>query len=221
MENIIVSSGSGVEVLFYDKHIVVCLKPAGVLSEGDSEGSLPLILSRFFLALGEAGDIFPVHRLDRETAGIMVLARTKKAAAALSSAFADKDSGGVEKIYLALLCGTPSEDEATLTDLLFFDRTKNKSFAVKKERKGVKSASLEYSVLRRADGKALVRVKLHTGRTHQIRVQFASRGLPLAGDRRYGAPADSGRELRLFAASLSFPHPEDGRPMSFSADPDW
>jgi 23S rRNA pseudouridine1911/1915/1917 synthase len=185
------------EILYSDKSFVVCVKPVGV----DAEHDVPA-------ALG--GEVFPIHRLDKNVGGVMVYARTKAAAAALSKAVQD---GSMVKEYVARVHGTPP-DSGDWTDLLFKDSSKNKVFVVKKERKGVKKARLEF--VRLADN--LVRIRLHTGRSHQIRVQFASRGFPLLGDHKYGA-RDEYTAPVLFSCCLSFPW--NGREMKFEKLPDW
>lgn len=195
---------------YVDDEIAVCEKPCGVLSEGEGETALPSLLRA---ELG--GEVYPVHRLDRDTTGLMVVARTPRAAAQLSRQITE---GALQKDYLALLCGTPEEECAQLTDLLFYDRHKGKSFVVSKERKGVKRAELTYRLLAVKENRALVCVRLLTGRTHQIRVQFASRKLPLVGDRRYGAPAD-GSSIALHSYHLSFAHPTEGHTMEFFSAP--
>ena len=192
------------EILYSDKEIAVCLKPLGV----DSEKELPALLVK---ALG--GQIFPVHRLDKNVGGCMVYARTKQAAAALSKAIQE---GAMVKEYLALVHGTPPE-AGDWQDLLWKDSQKNKVFVVKRERKGVKQARLEFTRLT-AGEPSLVRIRLHTGRSHQIRVQFASRGYPLAGDHKYGARDDSDTPM-LFSCALTFPH--QGKTMHFEAYPNW
>lgn len=192
-------------ILYQDESIVVAVKEAGVLSEGSG---MPRMLSE---AIG--GQIFPVHRLDRETAGVMVFARTSDAAAALSETIRN---GGLEKEYYALIHTRPESDHGEMEDLLFYDRQKNKVFPVRRERKGVKRALLSYFLLRERDGVFLVLVRPLTGRTHQIRVQFASRKMPLVGDRKYGG---KGEGLALFCHSLRFPHPKNKAPLSFSFDP--
>ena len=188
------------DILFEDKHIVVCIKSVGM----DSEHEVPA-------ALG--GEIFPVHRLDKNVGGVMVYARTKAAAAALSKAIQD---GTMIKEYVAMVHGTPPV-EGDWTDFLFKDSSKNKVFVVKKERKGVKKARLEFVRLTDCDP-ALVRIRLHTGRSHQIRVQFSSRGFPLAGDHKYGARDDFSAPM-LFSCKLTFPL--FGKELSFEALPDW
>ncbi len=203
-------------VLYEDKYIAVVVKPAGVLSEGEMPALLYETLTAVRAERGEAPPkaVYPVHRLDKETEGLMIYALDGKAAAELS---ADISEGRWSKVYRACLWGEPDKDSDTLCDLLYYDRTRGKSFVVQRERKGVKAASLEYEVLSRSHDKkrTLVQIKLHTGRTHQIRVQFASRGLSLCGDRRYGAPAESGKSLALCATELSFTHPKTKEEMHF------
>ena len=197
------------EILFQDGALAVCIKPAGAPSEGEGPQAMPALLSA---QLG--GPFFPVHRLDQPVGGVMVYARTQKAAAALSRAV---QTGAFEKEYLAVLPARPDEDAGTLRDLLFYDRKRSKSFPAARMRAGVKEASLSYRVLDGADALCLVQVRLHTGRTHQIRVQFASRRLPLLGDGKYGSRIDC--PAALWSARLRFPHPADGRTMEFTAQP--
>lgn len=193
-------------ILFEDNYIIVCEKPSGILSEG--AGSMTDILGE------RAEQIFCVHRLDRETSGLMVYAKTSAAAASLSEQIRGSE---FEKEYLALIEGEPDQDTGIFEDMLFFDRTKNKSFVIKggKARKGVKRASLEYSVIEKRGDSSLVRVKLHTGRTHQIRVQFASRGMPLVADRRYGAKPCEQKTFSLRACRISFYHPQTKEKITF------
>lgn len=206
------------ELLHLDKEIAVLLKSPGELSEGTGADALPVRLATLLAARGEDTEVFPVHRLDRGTGGLIVYARTRTAAAALSTAIA---TGRMEKEYLAVTEGVPAEERGRLTDFLFFDRRRDKSFVVDRMRKGVKEAVLSYERLAtvKAEGgeRALLRVRLETGRTHQIRVQFASRRLPLCGDRRYGA--ETGGFPALFASYLAFPHPRTGKCFSIGALP--
>ena len=156
------------DILYSDRDLAVCIKPVGL----DSEAEVPAELKK---TLG--GEFYPIHRLDKNVGGVMVFARTKQAAAALSKAVQE---GRMVKEYVAMVHGTPPES-GDWEDFLFKDSRKNKVFAVKKERKGVKYARLEFERLS-AGETSLVHVRLHTGRSHQIRVQFSSRGFPLVGD---------------------------------------
>ena len=205
------------ELLYYDSDIAVCVKPAGVLSEDSGERALPALLTAELQEKGAKFDgVFTVHRLDKETAGLIVYALNSRAAAELSQSI---QNGKMRKIYHALCVGKIEKDSDKLRDLLFYDRKRGKSFVVDRKRGGVKEALLEYTVIERLDGKTLLSVELFTGRTHQIRVQLASRGYPLCGDRRYGAPAEYGNSLCLCAVELSFPHPATGEMMEFKILP--
>lgn len=206
------------KILYEDNSVIVCIKPRGISSQADKNGGESMITK---LSEHTGGEIYPVHRLDKETGGVMVYAKTKKAAAALSRDIAEHK---FYKEYSALVHGIPEREEDTLCDLLFHDRAKNKSYVVKRERTGVKKAELEYNVLETKEIKgerySLLRVVLHTGRTHQIRVQFGSRKMPLAGDRKYGAK-DTCKNLGLLAAKLKFTHPETGETKEFAAETDF
>ncbi len=188
-----------ITVLYEDAALVVCVKPRGVLAAADASGK------RSMAELLAPRTVYPVHRLDRETVGLMVFAKTREAAAALSAQLGE----GFCKEYFAQCETPPAPPEGTLEDLLYHDRVKNKTYVVARKRSGVRPARLSYRAL---DG-GLVLVRLHTGRTHQIRVQFASRGWPLCGDRKYGAK--TGGALGLWAYRLTFRHP-DGREMAFT-----
>ena len=192
------------EILYSDKSIAVCIKPVGL----DSEAEVPAALNE---QLG--GEIFPIHRLDKNVGGVMVYARTKQAAAALSKAVQE---GTMVKEYVAMVHNTPPET-GDWSDLLFKDSSKNKVFVVKKERKGVKKARLEFTTLH-AGEESLVRIRLHTGRSHQIRVQFSSRGFPLVGDHKYGSRDDK-KDPMLFSCCITFPW--KGEMKRFEALPDW
>ena len=192
------------EILYSDKEIAVCVKPVGL----DSETEVPAQLQN---ALG--GAAFTLHRLDKNVGGVMVYARTKAAAAALSRAIQE---GAMVKEYVALVHGTPPES-GDWEDLLWKDSRKNKVFVVKRMRGGVKKARLEFARLTEG-AESLVRIRLHTGRSHQIRVQFASRGYPLVGDHKYGSRAKQTEPL-LFSAALSFPW--KGQTLRFESVPQW
>lgn len=191
-------------VLYCDRGIVVCVKPVGL----DSEQELPAAIRQ---ELG--GEVFPVHRLDKNVGGVMVYARTKQTAAALSRAVQE---GTMVKEYVAMVHGTPPES-GDWTDLLWKDSTKNQVFVVKRERKGVKKARLEFRRIKEGET-SLVHVRLHTGRSHQIRVQFASRGFPLVGDHKYGS-RDAAAAPMLFSCRLTFPYQKENRVFEFF--PDW
>ena len=192
------------DILYSDRDLAVCIKPVGL----DSEAEVPAELKK---ALG--GEIFPIHRLDKNVGGVMVFARTKQAAAALSKAVQE---GQMVKEYVAMVHGTPPE-RGDWEDFLFKDSRKNKVFAVKKERKGVKYARLEFERLS-AGETSLVHIRLHTGRSHQIRVQFSSRGFPLVGDHKYGS-RDEKLEPMLFSCRITFPW--KGESKVFEAKPEW
>lgn len=191
-------------VLYKDDQLLLVEKPVGLTSQETAGDSLPHRLAEQGLP------VLPVHRLDTPTGGVMVYARTKPAAAGLSALVSQHDR--FIKEYLAVVQGIPAP-EGELTDLLYHDVKRNKSFPVKRERKGVRLARLSYAVLQTADTPqgvfSLVRVRLHTGRTHQIRVQFASRQMPLYGDSRYGGA--KGEALGLWSHRLTFPHPVTGQ----------
>ena len=192
------------EILYSDKNIAVCVKPVGL----DSETEVPAALRE---QLG--GDIFPIHRLDKNVGGVMVYARTKQAAAQLSRAVQE---GSMVKEYVAIVHGTPPES-GDWEDLLWKDNQKNKVFVVKRMRGGVKKARLEFTRLSGGET-SLVRIRLHTGRSHQIRVQFSSRGFPLVGDHKYGAK-DSSPAPMLFSCRIAFPY--QGATKIFEKLPDW
>lgn len=201
------------DILFEDKAVIVAVKPVGVLSQsGDGENMIALLKDG-------RDEIFPVHRLDINVGGVMVFAKTKAAAAKLSSLV---QNGGIKKEYLAVVCGIPEEKSTVLKDLLFKDSSKNKSFVVKRMRKGVKEASLEYETLGVSEDSgvslSLLKILLHTGRTHQIRVQFSSRKLPLLGDGRYGGKSPK-CDVALWSHSLTFNHPFTDEQLHFGAEP--
>ena len=192
------------QILYSDRSLVACIKPVGL----DSEAEVPAALKEIL-----GGEIFPIHRLDQNVGGVMVYARTKAAAASLSKAVQE---GLMVKEYVALVHGTPPE-RGDWEDYLFKDSRKNKVFVVKKERKGVKLARLEFDRLT-AGEQSLVHIRLHTGRSHQIRVQFSSRGFPLVGDHKYGS-RDAATAPMLFSCRITLPL--GGETMVFEALPGW
>lgn len=196
------------EILYCDNRVIVCLKPAGVLST-DEPGGMPSLLRQH---LGdENACVRTVHRLDRPVSGVMVFARSRMAATLLSRQVQEHI---FKKEYLAVLSGIPAQPEGELYDLLLRSKETQKTEVVSAPGKDVKPAKLHYSVLSCENGRALVRIRLETGRTHQIRAQFSSRGLPLVGDRKYGFSGEE-TEIALWSCSIRFQHPQTGEPMHF------
>ena len=192
------------EILYSDNDIAVCVKPVGL----DSEHEVPEVLSQ---QLG--GVFYTLHRLDKNVGGVMVYARSKAAAAEISRSIT---RGDMIKEYVALVHGAPPT-EGDWEDLLFKDSRKNKVFVVNRQRAGVKAARLTYRCLK-TGAESLVRIRLYTGRSHQIRVQFASRGYPLVGDHKYGS-RDAATAPMLFSCCTRFPF--KGKNLQFEAAPQW
>ena len=200
------------ELIYQDKDIVVCVKPPRVLST-DEPGGVPELVRR---ELGnEKADVRTVHRLDRVVSGLMVLARSAAAASELSRQIREDE---FEKEYLAVVHGTPEADSGTLRDLLLRNKPERKTYVVTEPGKGVQEAILDYWVLNRAEALSRVRIRLRTGRTHQIRAQFSSRDLPLVGDRKYSLLEDN-CEIALWSYRLAFTHPATGQRMEFIKEP--
>lgn len=207
---------SDLTILYEDAHLVICLKPPGVLSEDSEKGRcMPALLREHYRAQGKNDYIATVHRLDKIVGGVMVFSRRRQVTGQLTAAIARHE---ITKEYLAVLRGHPEKAEDTLTDLLFRDAAHNKSYVVRRMRKGVREARLSYREIARTDALSLVRIQLHTGRTHQIRVQFASRGLPLLGDIRYGS-RDERCTAALWSYRLALRHPVTGETVDVSALP--
>ena len=200
------------EIIYLDEDILVCVKPARVLST-DEPGGVPELARE---ALGNPkADVRTVHRLDRVVSGLMVLARNPAAASELSRQIRE-DS--FEKEYMAVIHGTPEYDVGKFWDLLLRDKARKMTFVATQEGKGVQPAALSYWVLRKKKGLSRVRIKLETGRTHQIRVQFSSRGLPLVGERKYST-LDDPCDIALWSYRLQFTHPTSGEKMEFIMEP--
>jgi 23S rRNA pseudouridine1911/1915/1917 synthase len=203
-----------IEILYKDRDMLICKKPAGVPSQPDPTGQDDLLsaLSKNYPT------VKLIHRLDTPTGGVMVFGLSQKATAKLGTMVQDHEIFCKE--YLAVLSSSPENEEGTLRDYIYHDKRVNKAFIADSARKGCKEAVLDYRVIAKAEeGHTLVLVRLHTGRTHQIRVQFASRGLPLVGDGKYGS-REKCPFIGLWAYRLTFPHPIKGTTVSLSADPD-
>lgn len=197
-----------IPILYEDKWLLACCKPAGLASE---EPGLPQLLRQ---QPGTA-EIYCVHRLDKAASGVMVYAKSTEAAARLSRLIADRRFA---KEYLAVVQGCPEEPSGQLRDLLFRDAEKNKSYVVQRIRRGVREAALEYTLLENLGELSLVKIRLLTGRSHQIRVQFSHRAMPLVGDTKYGSRFREA-PLALWSCRLSFVHPFTDKPLSFFAPP--
>lgn len=200
------------DILYQDKDIIVCIKPARVLST-DEPGGLPELLRE---TLGDPeADVRTVHRLDRVVSGVMVLARNAKAASELSRQIREDE---FEKEYLAVVHGCPEEETGTLRDLLYRDKARRMTMVAPQPAKGVQEAILDYQVLRSVQDISRVKVQLRTGRTHQIRVQFASRGMSLVGERKYAVQEDP-CEIALWSHRIAFTHPATGNRVEFTRQP--
>ena len=199
------------EILYSDEKIVVCIKPAGVPST-DEPGGLPELVRS---ALGDPkATVKTVHRLDQVVSGVMVLARTARAAADLSEQIRNHQ---FEKEYLAAIHGCPAEDKGTFRDLLARNKAEKKTYIVTESGKDAQEAVLDYRVLAKTDELSKVRIRLHTGRTHQIRAQFSGRGFPLVGDKKYGMGETC--DIALWSCRVAFHHPKTGEFMEFQKEP--
>ena len=201
------------QILYQDRDLILCRKPAGVPSQPDPSGQGDILSSLQKIH----GEVALIHRLDAPTGGVMVFGRTPKATAALGALV--QDHGRFQKEYLAVVSKPMPDEAGDMHDFLYHDKRANKSYVTDGNRKGSKEAVLDYRVLATAeDGTTLVHVRLHTGRTHQISVQFASRGYPLAGDGKYGSRTKC-PYIGLWAYRLTFPHPVTDQLVSASALP--
>ena len=200
------------ELVYVDDSLVVCVKPPRVKST-DEPGGVPELVRE---ALGNPkADVRTVHRLDQVVSGLMVLARTEQAASELSRQIRDRE---FEKEYLAVVHGCPEAEQGTLTDLLYRDKARRMTMVATEMAKGVQEAVLDYWVQGRTKDMTKVRILLHTGRTHQIRVQFASRGMALVGERKYSTLGDE-CEIALWSHRIAFTHPTTGEKMDFRMEP--
>lgn len=200
------------QFVYQDDAIIVCVKPAGAVST-DNPGGVPELVRK---ALGDpTADVRTVHRLDQVVGGLMVLARNAQAASELSRQIREQI---FEKEYLAVVHGIPPQQQGTLKDLLVRDKQRRMTLVTDKSDKGVQEAILDYQVLHQVPDMSRVAIQLHTGRTHQIRVQFSSRGLPLVGERKYAVLEDN-CNLALWSCRLGFFHPVTGEKMCFFMEP--
>ena len=210
-----------IQIIYEDEQLLVCRKPAGLAVQSASITQMDLeSMARTYLAeTGGKADPYlgVVHRLDQPTEGLVIFAKTSKAAASLSAQLQD---GRMKKEYLAVVCGALPLKSGTLTHFLKKEPAGNRSLAVPEKTPGAKKAVLDYEVQKEKDGRALVKIRLHTGRHHQIRVQMAAVGAPLYGDVKYNPQAQPGEYVALCAARLEFVHPVTGKPMICTAEPE-
>ena len=210
-----------IDIVYEDNHIIVVLKPQGVPTCGDESGDDSLLegVRRYLKVTYEKpGNVYVglIHRLDRPTGGVMVFAKTSKAASRLAE---QMRGGDFEKKYFTVLVGTPKEPQKTLVNYLKKNPVNNMVYLCPPTTDGAKMASLDYRVLQEREGLCLAEVRLHTGRTHQIRVQMAGIGHPVYGDMRYGGENAKKGWLALWAYSLSFTHPVTKERMRFMVQP--
>lgn len=199
------------EILYADRTLAVCIKPAGVLST-DEPGGVPDLLRQ------ELGDenVRTVHRLDRVVGGVMLLARTKRAAAELSQQLRQDHFG---KTYLAVVSGVPETPTGTLRHFLHRDKAEKKTYAVAEGTAESQEAILDFEVLETVPGHSLLKIRLRTGRTHQIRCQLSHMGWPIVGDKKYGSGEPMAEGIALWSHSIAFTHTRTGERMSFSHNP--
>lgn len=209
------------EILYEDNHVLAVVKPAGVLVQRDASGDISLIdIAKAYIKerYKKPGNVFvtAVHRIDRPASGIVLLAKTSKAASRLSKAFRDNR---VKKAYLIVVEGNPASREEKLEGWILKKTERNISKMVSEGAAGAKRASLSYRVLGRFGDYSLLAVFSETGRSHQIRVQLSNAGFPVAGDKRYGAKSGFGNMIALHAASITFPHPTHDEEIALHASP--
>ncbi len=210
-----------IDILYEDGQLLVCRKPAGVPVQSGKVGQKDMVSILRNYRNGKEGDTYIglVHRLDQPVQGVMVFAKTKMAAAELSRQITD---GRMKKQYLAVTCGKPMKKQGALVDYLLKDGRTNTSSIVPEGTKGAKRAELRYRIIAETPGYALAEIELLTGRHHQIRVQMAGAGMPLAGDRKYNL-SDAGQTekyVTLAAHRLSFEHPVLKKEICFEGKPE-
>ncbi len=212
---------SELKILYEDKHLISVVKPYGVLSQGnENTKSLCDDITAYLKDKGESGEVYVIHRLDKTTGGVMFFTKTKAMAAKMSALI---QNGEFHKVYYAVVSGKLEHNTGALADLLYHDKAKNKTYVVKKERKGVKVAKLCYvshgSAKFENKDVTKIEVLLLTGRTHQIRVQFASRKHPLVGDRKYGSDI-AYSQIALYSREINFKHPFTNEMIKVTATPE-
>ena len=200
------------EILYEDNDILVCVKPNQILST-DEPGGLPDLIREYLQ--DPKANVRTVHRLDRVVSGLMVLARNKKSASELSRQIREDQ---FQKEYTAVVHGCLPEDRGTFRDLLLRNKQERKTYVTEEPGKDVQEAILHYRAVSRKEEMTRVKIRLVTGRTHQIRAQFSSRGFPLVGDRKYSLHEDP-CEIALFSSMIGFTHPRTGEKMAFSQEP--
>lgn len=211
-----------INIIYEDNHLLVVEKPFDVLSQKDSTNDLDMVeLLKKYLKdkYNKKGNVYLglVHRLDRPVGGVMVFAKTSKAASRLSSTIRDNE---FKKRYLVVVNGRIDKKSGTLLDYLLKDKKNNMVSVVREDTPNAKKALLKYCVLQEMDGLSLLMVELITGRAHQIRVQFSSRGNPLYGDMRYGGKLSKvGQRIALWAYEVEFIHPTKKEVMKFNLKP--
>lgn len=210
-----------IQIIYEDNHLLVVEKPVNMLVQEDRSGDLDLLTALknvIKIRDKKPGNVFLalVHRLDRPVGGVMVFAKTSKAASRLSDVIRRNK---LDRKYLAVVRGTPNKKADKLVHYLKKDRRRNFVRAVSPKKQHAKKAILDYEVLETSDNLSLLSVRLHTGRSHQIRVQLAEIGLPIVGDQRYGQEKNHGQQIALWAHQLTFPHTTSQENMTFTAAP--
>ena len=218
MDSQVTEIANGVKILYEDNHIIVAIKPAGVLSQSDGSNApdmLTIIKAYIKEKYQKPGEVYLglVHRLDRPVSGVMVFARTSKAASRLSEQIRQRK---VDKIYRCVVTGV-LEGEGRLENFIYKDESKNIVTVSDTEKPGFKASYLDYKAIGTKDGLTLAEVKLGTGRSHQIRAQMAHSGHPLIGDQKYGKKDERTKDIALEAYKLSFEHPVKREFITFEA----